>query len=336
MSLLPRLRNCLVPIWRRLPPVIRLIERQDAAEDQLVVAGEELDRTGAELLRLQHRLAELEAGQMWPPGHFYSPIPDPAWIAEHAAQLASANPSELAGIDLRVGAQLELLRRLAPLVAEMPFSDAPMAPFRFGFANDQYSYGDASCLYGMLRLLRPSRYVEVGSGWSSALALDVNASCFDHAMSLTFIEPYPDRLEARFRPEDRDSVTLLRCPVQEVDVSVFTMLEAGDVCFIDSTHVSKTGSDVNFLLFEVLPRLAPGVFVHVHDIAWPFEYPEPWLREGRNWNEAYVLRAYLAENPHYEIELWNHFLRCNHPEELLAALPLSAHVNGASLWLRRV
>jgi len=324
-----RLRGRLGPLWRRLPPVSRLIGERDDAHRESAAAL-------AESASLRRRVAELEAGQMWPPGHYYSPIGDPTWVAEHATRLATANPPSLPGIDLRVDAQLALLAELAPLVADIPFGDEPVAPFRYGFANDQYSYGDASCLYGMLRLLRPARYVEVGSGWSSALALDVNASCFDHAMSLTFIEPNPERLEARLRPEDRDAVTMYRCPVQDVDLDVFGALEAGDVCFIDSSHVSKAGSDVNFVVFEVLPRLAPGVYVHVHDIGWPFEYFEDWLRQGRNWNEAYVLRAYLAENPHYRVELWNHFLICNHPAELLAALPLSVNSNGASLWLRRM
>ena len=228
----------LAPLWRRLPPVARLLAERDRATEELGLARHELaTRTdaalAAEIEALRGRIDELETGQLFPPGHFYSPIGDRAWLAENAARLASANPPELAGIDLRVDAQLERLRALAPLVAEIPFGDEPTGPFRYGFVNDQYTFGDASCLYGMLRLLRPARYVEVGSGWSSALALDVNATCFDHAMSLTFIEPYPDRLEARLQPEDRDAVTVHRCPVQDVDLGVFTTLEAGDVCFID-------------------------------------------------------------------------------------------------------
>ncbi len=352
IQLLRGLRRRVAPVWRRLPPVSRLLEERNvvnrdlaALQVQLAALREaagspHMDPEGAPLLvkqqELNERVAELERGQLFPPGHFYSPIPDPAWLAENAARLASANPTTLAGIELRAQSQLDLLTQLGPLAAEIPFGEEPTATWRYGFANDQYSYGDASCLFAMLRHLRPKRYVEVGSGWSSALALDVNAAYFDYSMSLTFIEPYPERLEARLRPEDRDVVTLHRCPVQEVDLNVFTSLEAGDICFIDSTHVAKAGSDVNFLVFEVLPRLAAGVHVHVHDIGWPFEYFEDWLKQGRNWNETYLLRAYLADNRCYEIQLWNSYLMRNHGAALCAALPLSARNTGASLWLRRV
>ncbi len=338
-SILSGLRRRLGPAWRRLPPVARLLTERDLASRELAAARADVDALRAadtEAGALRRRVTELEAGQLFPPGHFYSPVGDPVWLAEHARPLASANPATLAGIDLRVDAQLERLGALAPFIAEIPFGDEPMGGLRYGFANDQYGHDDASLLYGMLRLLRPARYVEVGSGWSSALALDVNATCFGQTMSLTFIEPFPDRLEARLRPEDLDAVTLHRCGVQDIDLDVFAALEPGDICFIDSTHVAKAGSDVNLLVFEVLPRIAAGVYVHLHDIAWPFEYPEEWLREGRNWNEAYLLRAYLAENPHYQIELWNSFLMRNWPEALLAAAPLSARNAGASLWLRRI
>ncbi len=328
--------------WRRLPPVARLIAQRDLAEHELGLVREALPASSEGLpidgavRELVRRQAELDAGQMFPPGHYYSPIPDARWLADNATQVADANPLGLVGIDVRVDAQLALLEELRPLVADMPFGAEPTDQWRYGYGNDQYCEGDASCLFGMLRRLRPRRYVEVGSGWSSALALDVNAAYLGRSMSLTFIEPNPERLDARLRPEDRSSVTLHRSNVQDVDLDVFTSLEDGDVCFIDSSHVSKVASDVNFLVFEVLPRLAQGVRVHVHDIGWPFEYFEDWLRQGRNWNEAYLLRAYLCENPHYEIELWNHYLMRNHTEALCAALPLSARNGGASVWLKRV
>ncbi len=103
--------------------------------------------------------------------------------------------------------------------------------------------------------------------------------------------------------------------------------------FIDSTHVSKVGSDVNFLFFEVLPRLRPGVHVHVHDIAYPFEYPREWVLEGRAWNEAYLLRAFLTGNPHWQIDLWPSVLQLRHPEVMAATLHARTPVDGGSLWL---
>ncbi len=102
---------------------------------------------------------------------------------------------------------------------------------------------------------------------------------------------------------------------------LFDVLEAGDILFIDSSHVSKVGSDVNLLFFDVLPRLRPGVWVHVHDIGYPFEYSREWIFEGRAWNEAYLLHAMLIENPHWDIELWCNYLSEKHADCVDATAP---------------
>jgi hypothetical protein len=114
---------------------------------------------------------------------------------------------------------------------------------------------------------------------------------------------------------------------------VFAELEAGDVLFIDSTHVSKVGSDVNFLFLDVLPRLPPGVHVHVHDVFYPFEYPREWVLGGSGWNEAYLLRGLLTHNPRLRIELWNSFLASGHRTELEALMPRWVPDGCSSLWL---
>jgi hypothetical protein len=108
------------------------------------------------------------------------------------------------------------------------------------------------------------------------------------------------------RPED--NVDVIAAPVQDVPVETFTSLEPGDVLFIDSTHVAKAGSDVVWLFLRVLPRLAKGVVVHVHDVFWPVEYPAQWLREGRSWNEDYLLNAFLCHNDAWRIELFSSWL----------------------------
>jgi hypothetical protein len=125
--------------------------------------------------------------------------------------------------------------------------------------------------------------------------------------------------------------------VQEVSLSVFEVLRNGDFLFIDSSHVMKTGSDVCHELFEILPRLAPGVFIHFHDMLWPFEYSEDWvLRENRSWNELYALRAFLTFNDRFEIVFFNdYFQRFNEPL-IQATYPLFLRNSGGSLWLRKL
>ena len=134
----------------------------------------------------------------------------------------------------------------------------------------------------MLGWLQPERIIEAGSGYSTMIALD-------EGYPVTCIEPHPDRLLSLVRPGD--PVTLLRQLVQDVPLSLYGELAAGDILFIDSSHVVKAGSDVCWLLLRVLPRLAPGAVVHLHDIFWPFEYPAAWLREHRDWTEDYLLNA---------------------------------------------
>ena len=95
---------------------------------------------------------------------------------------------------------------------------------------------------------------------------------------------------------------LVQTKIQHADKSLFSALEPNDILFIDTSHVAKAGSDVNYLLFEILPILKPGVLVHIHDIFLPDEYPKKWvIEDGRNWNEQYLVRAFLQYNPAFEI-----------------------------------
>lgn len=160
----------------------------------------------------------------------------------------------------------------------------------------------------MMRRARPARVIEVGSGFSSLAMLDTNERFFDGAVELTFIEPNAERLLSQLRPGDERRAEIITSPVQEVDLSGFERLSAGDILFIDSSHVAKVGSDVNHLVFSVLPRLAPGVLVHFHDVPYPFEYPEDWIHYGFAWNEAYLLRALLQFNSAFRIVLWNSYV----------------------------
>jgi predicted O-methyltransferase YrrM len=270
----------------------------------------------------------------FPPGHFASPLPDHADIERDHPRLATA--TALPGIDLRVAGQLELLKQLA---GELPFPDRPTPGFRYHFENEFFSYADAAYLVGVLRHVRPRRVVEVGSGFSSALMLDVRDR-LGVSPELTFIEPYPTRLNALLTAKDRASCTLIEKPVQAVPLDVFRRLGANDILFIDSSHVAKIGSDVNHLFFEVLPALRPGVLVHVHDIFWPFEYPKAWYDRGWAWNEAYLLRAVLTSGGRYRVVLFPSYLEAHHAEAVRAAMPTALRraeatpeTGASSVWL---
>jgi len=271
----------------------------------------------------------------FPPGHYYSPLPDPEMIEREAGRLF-ARPTHDDGVDMNPAGQKRLLAELGEYARDFDWGPAGSSGNRFYVPNDYYSFGDAQTLYTVLRRFRPRRIIEVGSGYSSALMLDTNERHFTPRMELTFIEPYPERLESLLRDGDRASATVLVQQVQSVPVERFETLGENDILFIDSSHVSKIGSDVNYLFFDILPRLREGVLVHIHDVFFPLEYPLDWLREGRAWNEMYLLRAFLQYNSAFEVMFHGLYLWHTANELLLQHLPLMPRAPGGSMWLRKV
>lgn len=270
------------------------------------------------------------------PGHFYSPIVDTDEASRDAARIWPESP-EILGIDFNDAAHRHILEVEFPKY--MPEYDYPEhGPAdseldHFYTQNSQFSWLDSRTLFVLLRAWRPRRIVEVGSGYSSLLMADVNRRFLDASVQITCVEPFPRKF---LRQEDRFGVRLVEQRVQDVEMSLFTSLDAGDILFIDSSHVAKTGSDVNFLYFEVLPRLAAGVRVHVHDILLPHDYPREWvIDENRSWNEQYLLRALLMDSRRYRVEFGCSYGFWRFPELVQAALahPEGRAFAGGSFWI---
>ncbi len=274
---------------------------------------------------------------------YYSTLPVLAEIEQTRARWD--RPSELVGIDLDVPAMTETLRGLAERWDEefRSVTGDYLANTRQGFGPG-YPQLDARTLYFLLREHKPVRYLEIGSGLSTyyaSIAARQNAAD-GSPLQITCVEPYPfDALRTL------DNFELVEGFVQDVPLSTFEALEAGDVLFIDSSHALKIDSDVAFLFLEVLPRLEPGVIVHVHDVHLPFNGPFPadtWLFGERwpvYWNEAMVVQIFLAHSSAYRVLLSTPMIR-HTDESVLTELfddyvPLARDVNPpSSLWLRRV
>jgi hypothetical protein len=272
----------------------------------------------------------------FPPGHFYSPIVDPN--ALDRARIWPENPVAT-GIDFNDASHLSILTSDFPrFYPDYDFPDTlPDTPEldTFYTGNTQFSGLDCRALFVLLRAWQPARLIEVGSGYSSLLIANVNRRWLGRAMDVTCIEPYPrpflERAIAGLTRLDRRKV-------QDVPLATFSALKAGDVLFIDSSHVAKTGSDVNYLYFEVLPRLARGVLVHVHDIFLPHDYPPAWvIDENRSWNEQYVLRALLLGGRAFEVVFGSAYACTRWPHQVVAALahPDGQGCGGGSFWLRK-
>jgi predicted O-methyltransferase YrrM len=257
-----------------------------------------------------------------PPGHFYSPLTAEADLDRALAW------QDAPAVDLAEQRQLGLARELRPLLAQ------PLPGPRYVAANAMFGAADAAIYRAILNYLRPARVLEVGSGYSTAVALDeAGANQALNGLEITCVEPFPSRLIGLLTVADEDRLRLLRRPVQDVDLAEFERLRSSDILFVDSTHVVKAGSDVVWLFLHVLPRLAPGVVVHVHDVFWPFEYPANWLRERRDWTEAYFMHAFLAGNTGWEILLFASWL-WQHGAELVP--PRLAGQRPGSIWIRKV
>lgn len=279
------------------------------------------------------------AGMQILPTHYYSPVPSVKQLLSDPSILRE--PSDLLGIDLDLPGQLETVAKLAAFRSEVSGLD-PYADFERRSTGEGYGVADAEILYAWIRANRPKRIIEVGSGVSThyaAAALVANAAAGSPGR-LTCVEPYRWQGLAELG-RDGVEVQVLKQFVQDVDFAEFERLEPGDVLFIDSSHVVKVGSDVNFLFLEVLPRLRPGVVVHVHDIPLPFEFVSPEIIEQEHmfWNEVAILRALLMFNDRFAIRLASFWMAREHPDALAEAVPslrATGTVSPSSIWIERV
>jgi hypothetical protein len=148
---------------------------------------------------------------------------------------------------------------------------------------------------------------------------------------VTLVEPYP---RWQILGDLPTGWTLHDRVLQRADLEIFEALEADDILFYDGSHCVHTGSDVNWMLFSVMPRLANGVWIHFHDIFWPYDYPSKWiLNEGLSWNEQYVLQAFLMHNTAYRPRLAIHMLTQERGQTMSQLLP--GPQGGASVWIQK-
>lgn len=290
----------------------------------------------SEVLVQQDTQAESCKELFVPPGHFYSPIPSLKHVEAYRDRVFGNIPDEIPGVNLRKEEQFSFLHDLKKYYSDLPFPVVKSDNLRFFFDNPAYSYSDAIFLYSMIRHLKPKRVIEIGSGYSSCVTLDTNELFFQNSIDVTFIEPYPELLISLITTDDKKRTKVISSDLQDVDIEVFKKLEANDILFIDSSHVVKFFSDVNYAFAEILPALAKGVYIHFHDIFYPFEYKEDWILENRGWNEVYFLRTFLQYNYAFEIAIHNRFLAYFYKDYFEENMPLCLKKPGASIWLKKL
>lgn len=268
----------------------------------------------------------------WKAGHFYSPIPEEKDVQRAVKAKSTFNLPK--SLDLDANLLYDRTNRFLVSDSERLVDYLHKEGKIYPTNSTQFVLADAIFLWCFLSSVKPRRIIEIGSGHSTALMLDAK-DYLKLDVQITCVEPFPTRLRETLGPRIVD-VDLMESNVQDVDSNVFSTLKADDLLFIDSSHVSKAGSDVNYLFFEVVPSLRPGCFVHVHDIFMGFEYPEKWFREGRSWNEAYLLRAFLMFNSTFSIYAWPQVLsRPSGYDEIASKSGIKFGYPGSSLYFWR-
>jgi hypothetical protein len=235
------------------------------------------------------------------PNHFYWPVPDVEELGQREWPIYSAPP----GCDFRMRDQVNLAQRFGSrYIPELKWDSSPI-PNGYHYKNGYFESCDAEVAYCMVREWKPRRIIEIGSGFSTramAQALRVNQERDGTAGELITVDPYPERLPVNDMPSH---ITVVPERVQGLDLSFFESLRADDILFIDSSHVVSTGSDVVREYLQILPRLKPGVLVHVHDIFLPSDYPRDAVLDNLwFWSEQYLLQAFLSFNHEFEV-LWS-------------------------------
>jgi hypothetical protein len=274
------------------------------------------------------------------PNHFHQPIPDTRELRLRKDSIWKN--SEMVGINMKKETQLRFLREYFPQYRDEYIhfpknKNQTSSEFDFCFGGG-IAEVDAEVLYCMVRHFKPSTVIEIGSGSSTLLiaqACQLNKREDKKDSRFITVDPYPPRVIKRNIP---GLTRLIPQKVQEVDIEFFRELKSGDILFIDSSHVCKIGSDVNYLYLEVLPRLNTGVIVHSHDIFLPSEYPEKWVMgEHTFWTEQYLLQAFLTYNSAFEVLWGGAYMHINYPKELESVFPSYDHKTTVpgSFWFRR-
>jgi hypothetical protein len=271
--------------------------------------------------------------------HFYEPIPDTRMLKDDLWE----KQSELVGININEESQINLLSVFSSKFKEeyesFPRSETSI-PFQYYVNNSAFSSVDGEIYYCMIRHFKPKKIFEIGAGYSTYLAahaiLKNKEEDNAYECELVAIDPYPnDVLKNGFPGLSK----LIPKRVQDIPLSEFKKLLENDILFIDSTHVLKIGSDVQYEYLEILPRLNKGVIVHVHDIFLPSEYPKEWvLKKYIFWNEQYLLQAFLTFNDSFEVLWAGSYMHLKHPDKLEEAFSSYKRDESwpGSFWMRKI
>lgn len=257
----------------------------------------------------------LKAGCFPVRDHYYEPLFDKKYLRCPLSQ-----DRNLTGIDWNIKEQIDILNLFYYNTELEKISRTKQKDLDFFIDNGAFESGDAEYWYNLIRLKKPRRILEIGSGNSTLMAMRaIKANEYEvssYSCQHTCVEPY------EMPWLEKTGISVIRQKVEEVGKEVFMELGSDDILFIDSSHIIRPQGDVLFEYLELLPTLKKGVIVHVHDIFSPKDYPEQWVvGDVRFWNEQYLLEAFLTSNASWKVIGALNYLHHNFYEKLHEKCP---------------
>lgn len=263
--------------------------------------------------------------------HYYEPLFNPKRLKH-----SYGKDRQLNGIDFNLQEQLSLLKKFNYNTELKEIANMQASELTYSFSKGPFLSGDAEYLYNIIRLLKPKRIIEIGSGHSTLIVQHAiiknlkenNTYQCEHVC----IEPF-ENLWLEKLP-----VKVIRSLVEDVDENFFKQLNENDILFIDSSHIIRPQGDVLFEYLQILPILNKGVIVHIHDIFTPKDYLNEWITNGTLfWNEQYLLESFLSLNNSYNIIGALNYLKHNYYNELAEKCPmLTKDREPGSFWIKRI
>ncbi len=243
-----------------------------------------------------------------PIGFYESPYPPKNELIDGINKIKDGTSFmyDMKGINTNDKYQLDFYEKISPYFETYKPHKDKSEDSRFYYNNVAFGYDCGRYLHAVINYLKPRNIIEIGSGYSTALMLDINDAFFNSSINFLCIEPFPSRLKNLLY--ETDNINIMETIQQNVKTEVFSILEENDLLFIDSSHVCRAFGDINRQFFDILPSLKKGVIIHLHDIIYPFEYPERWLLNGWAFTEAYMLRSFLQYNDTFEILLFPSYI----------------------------
>lgn len=265
-------------------------------------------------------------------GHYYSAVPSSIDFDEFLAK-KDDDKLNFEDIELNMPKQLKNLKHIEETSKKLDLPFSKQDDRLYYLDNFWFHPYDAYVHASMMLEYKPARIIEIGSGFSTGLMLDINKQFFDNNIEITCIEPNPERLKEVIKNRF-DNIKFYEKRLQEIDLSIFETLKDNDMLFVDSSHVVKMNSDVLKIFFEILPKLHKNVIIHFHDIFNNFSYPTQWVLERRCWNETFLLRAFLQYNKSFSIEYFSDYMRAYIQQNNIETnLPINQ--GSGSIYLRK-